>query len=239
MRSLRRNSGRRGRADVCEAPKGPPGPEKGSEWEPTETLPASAATHDVFVVHLRQALPWTGVQSRGEPLEEDVADEVRACEADERLGEAAVLFAFPLLAFPGMPALREDLSERFAADRDGQRVVIGEVTSGVEGDEEIPGRIDAEEDGREEPERVGVARRGPARPCRNLNRRRGTVGILGVRAEQKELPGQADPLEKRVLVRQPTGVFPRAGDAKQFASGTGGRFGDVAKKRAYAADRRT
>jgi hypothetical protein len=92
--------------------------------------------------------------------------------------------------------------------------------------------VDAEENGREEPERVAVARGRTARPCRNLNRRGGAVGILDVRAERKELPSEADPLEERVLVREPKVVFPGAGDVKQLASGTGERFCEVAKQRA-------
>ena len=76
-----------------------------------------------------------GVEARREPLEEDVADEVRRGEADEGLGEPGPV-PFVFLALPRVPAPREDAPERGGADRDAERSVLREVPGRVEGDEE-------------------------------------------------------------------------------------------------------
>ncbi|MBK9967292.1 MAG: hypothetical protein IPP07_21425 [Holophagales bacterium] len=105
------------------------------------------------------------------------------------------------------------------------------MTSGVEGDEEIPGRIDAEQDGREESEWIAVERRCTAGRRHDLERRRGTVEIPDASVQWNELPSKTDPLEERVLVGEPEATRLRARNVDQLAPGTGESLRDETQER--------
>lgn len=82
-------------------------------------------------------------------------EEAIAPEPDERLGEVEVPL-LPALPEPAVPAALQSGPHHVGADRDTERRVLGEVAGRVEGDEVATDRVDAEKDGREDPEGVAT-----------------------------------------------------------------------------------
>ena len=170
-----------------------------------------------------------GVEALGDPLEEDVVEEAVAPEADERLGEVEVAL-LPALPEPGVPAALQRGPHHLGADRDPKRCVLREVAGRVEGDEEAADGVDAEEDGREDPEGVAtvtgvVGRRG--RP----ERHDGAVAVRAVGPKPEQPPDEAGALEKRVLEREPEEAAPRALHVHQLAAQAAERVADEGEER--------
>ena len=89
------------------------------------------------------------VEAFGDPLEEDVAEQLVAAEAEERLSEVDISL-FPTLSKPAVPAALQRASHHPGADREAEWSVFRQGAGRIEGDRELAAGIRGEQDGGEE-----------------------------------------------------------------------------------------